>query len=224
MAEEQQKKRLGYDQFKVLSGEGAQLPSAHIPSIFDAIRTGDPYPVRMGLIFGNNALSTYGDVKLVYETLMALDYIMVAELYMTPTAELADLILPVSTWAEVDAPNLTSRFAYRRSGYKLIDNPPIDRALGISESSGFESRRPDRHELFYWWLDRNEQRTLMRPQADKQHRAFEDLRSRLEAYRDGMRARRRERIKDEQLQGKMSEALADHLAKLGYRLPDKKDR
>ena len=34
---------------------------------------------------------------------MALDYLVVAELYMTPTAELADLILPVATWAEVDA-------------------------------------------------------------------------------------------------------------------------
>jgi thiosulfate reductase/polysulfide reductase chain A len=99
----QQKKRLGFDDFKVLSGELAQLPSAHIPSVFKAIRTGDPYPVRTGFIFGNNALSTYGDVKTVYETLSALDYLMVAELYMTPTAELADLILPVASWAEVDA-------------------------------------------------------------------------------------------------------------------------
>ncbi|MGI9571086.1 MAG: molybdopterin dinucleotide binding domain-containing protein, partial [Desulfobulbia bacterium] len=103
MPMEQQKKRLGFDEFKVLSGELAQLPSAHIPTIFNAIRTGDPYPVRTGLIFGNNALSTYGDVRTVFETLMALDYLVVAELYMTPTAELADLVLPVSSWAEVDA-------------------------------------------------------------------------------------------------------------------------
>ena len=98
-----QQKRLGFDDFKVLSGELAQLPSVHIPTIFKAIRTGDPYPINTGFIFGNNALSTYGDVSLVYETLMALDYLVVAELYMTPTAELADLILPVATWAEVDA-------------------------------------------------------------------------------------------------------------------------
>ncbi len=103
MPMKQQKKRLGFDDFKVLSGELAQLPSAHIPTIFNAIRNSDPYPIRTGLIFGNNALSTYGDVKLVYETLMALDYLVVAELYLTPTAELADLVLPVATWVEVDA-------------------------------------------------------------------------------------------------------------------------
>ena len=103
MPMEQQKKRLGFDRFKVLSGELAQLPSAHIPSVFEAIRTGRPYPVRTGLIFGNNALSTYGDVRKVYATLMALDYLVVADLYMTPTAELADLVLPVASWAEVDA-------------------------------------------------------------------------------------------------------------------------
>ncbi|MBT4587825.1 MAG: molybdopterin-dependent oxidoreductase [Rhodospirillaceae bacterium] len=102
MPKEQQKKRLGYEDFKVLSGVLAQLPSAHIPTLFKAIRESDPYPVRAGFIFGNNALSTYGEVELVYETLKALDYLVVAELYMTPTAELADLILPVSTWAEVD--------------------------------------------------------------------------------------------------------------------------
>jgi anaerobic selenocysteine-containing dehydrogenase len=103
MDEEQAQKRLGYDQHKVLSGVGAQLPSAHIPTVFKAIRTGDPYPIKMGMIFGNNAFATYGDAKLVYETLTALDYLVVAELYMTPTAELADIILPAATWAEVDA-------------------------------------------------------------------------------------------------------------------------
>lgn len=103
MAMAQQRKRLGFDTFKVLSGELAQLPSAHIPTVFEAIRTGRPYPVRTGLIFGNNALSTYGDVRKVYETLMALDYLVVADLYMTPTVELADLVLPVASWAEVDA-------------------------------------------------------------------------------------------------------------------------
>lgn len=103
MPMEQQKKRLGFDSYKVLSGELAQLPSAHIPTVFEAIRTGKPYPVRTGMIFGNNALSTYGDSKKVYETLMALDYLVVADLYMTPTTELADLVLPVASWAEVDA-------------------------------------------------------------------------------------------------------------------------
>ena len=103
MPQRQQEKRLGYNEFKVLSGELAQLPSAHIPTIFEAIRTGKPYPVKTGFIFGNNALSTYGDVKKVYETLMALEYLVVADLYLTPTAELADLVLPVASWAEVDA-------------------------------------------------------------------------------------------------------------------------
>ena len=103
MDDEQAKKRLGFDQHKVLSGEGAQLPSAHIPTVFKAIRTGDPYPIKMGMIFGNNAFATYGDAKLVYETLTALDYLVVAELYMTPTAEIADIVLPAATWAEVDA-------------------------------------------------------------------------------------------------------------------------
>ena len=59
--------------------------------------------MKTGFIFGNNALSTYGDVKKVYETLMALEYLVVADLYLTPTAELADLVLPVASWAEVDA-------------------------------------------------------------------------------------------------------------------------
>ena len=47
-------KRLGADQFKLLGGEGADLPAAHIPTLLQAMRYGKPYPVRAFLVFGNN--------------------------------------------------------------------------------------------------------------------------------------------------------------------------
>lgn len=102
LSPEQNAKRLGFDQFKMLCGEGAQLPAAHIPSVLKAMRTGDPYWVKAMLIFGNNTLTTYGDSKTVYESLMKLDFIVCADLFMTPTAELADIILPAAFWAEIN--------------------------------------------------------------------------------------------------------------------------
>ena len=102
MSEAQKAKRLGADQFKVLGAEGSTLPSAHIATIFKAMRTGDPYWVKAGLIFGNNALATYANSKQVYESLMKLDLLVVADLYMTPTAEIADIVLPAASWAELD--------------------------------------------------------------------------------------------------------------------------
>ena len=102
MPEAQQAKRLGADKFKVLGAEGSTLPSAHIATIFRAMRTGDPYWVKAGLIFGNNALATYANSRQVYDTLMKLDLLVVADLYMTPTAEIADIVLPAASWAELD--------------------------------------------------------------------------------------------------------------------------
>lgn len=99
---EQQQKRLGYDEFKMLCGEGAQLPAAHIPSVLQAMRTGRPYPVKAMMVFGNNTLTTYGDSKLVYRSLMALDFLVHADLFMTPTAQLADLVLPAASWPEIN--------------------------------------------------------------------------------------------------------------------------
>ena len=95
-------RRMGADRFKVLCSGRALFPSAHIPTLFHAIRTGEPYPIRAFLIFGNNALVTYGNSKRVHETLMSLDFLSVMDIYMTPTAELADIVLPAATWLEVD--------------------------------------------------------------------------------------------------------------------------
>ena len=95
-------KRLGADRFKLLAGEGADLPAAHIPTLLQAMREGKPYPVKAFLIFGNNTLTTYANSSLVYKSLMNLDYMVCADLFMTPTAELADIVLPAALWPEID--------------------------------------------------------------------------------------------------------------------------
>ncbi len=95
-------KRLGADRFKLLGGAGADLPAAHIPTLLRAMREGVPYPVKAFLVFGNNTLTTYANSALVYESLMKLDFMVCADLFMTPTAELADIVLPAAAWPEID--------------------------------------------------------------------------------------------------------------------------
>ena len=95
-------KRLGADRFKMLCGEGADLPAAHIPTLLRAMREGVPYPVKAFLVFGNNTLTTYGNARQAREALLALDLLVVTDLFMTPTAELADIVLPAASWPELD--------------------------------------------------------------------------------------------------------------------------
>ncbi len=102
LSTEARAKRLGGDTYRMLGGDGAIMPAAHAPSLFKAMRTGEPYPVKAFLIFGNNALTTYANSREVRDSLMHLDLLVVTDIYMTPTAELADLVLPAATWLEAD--------------------------------------------------------------------------------------------------------------------------
>jgi len=96
------KKRLGAEQYKLLAGWRAVMPSAHIPALFKAMSTGDPYRVRALLVFGGNPMLTVADTKRVYEGLKKLDLLVVTELFMTPTAAMADYVLPAAFWTEVE--------------------------------------------------------------------------------------------------------------------------
>ena len=95
---EVEKKRLGYEKYKMLCGEGADLPACHIPTLIEAMLYGEPYRVRAFLVFGNNTLTTYANTNMVYKALMKLDFMVCADLFMTPTAELADIVLPAASW------------------------------------------------------------------------------------------------------------------------------
>lgn len=81
---------------------GFEPLAAHIPTLLAAMREGKPYPVKAFLVFGNNTLATYANSRLVHESLMKLDFMVCADLFVTPTAELADIVLPAAAWPELD--------------------------------------------------------------------------------------------------------------------------
>jgi len=117
LSNEIHERRLGADRFKLLSSREALVPSAHAPTVFRAMITGEPYPVKAFLVFGNNGLLTYANPREVRQALLNLDLLVVTDLYLTPTAELADIVLPAASWLEV---NLVRGYPLRAENVALV--------------------------------------------------------------------------------------------------------
>jgi anaerobic selenocysteine-containing dehydrogenase len=71
--------------------------------LYRAILEGKPYPVRGLIGFGANMLLSQADSGYGRTALAALDFYAHADLFMTPTAALADVVLPVASAFERDA-------------------------------------------------------------------------------------------------------------------------
>jgi len=101
LSEKARRMRMGCEEYKLCAGMEAISPSAHIPTLFNAMITGDPYPVKMLMLFGNNGLVSFADSARTYKAYSNMDFICCADRFLTPTAEMADLILPAATWMEI---------------------------------------------------------------------------------------------------------------------------
>ena len=75
-----------------------------VPSqlIVKAILTEKPYPIRLMYIQGGNPLLSYANAKKTFEAMKKLDFLAVSEIFLTPTAQLADIVLPAATHFEFD--------------------------------------------------------------------------------------------------------------------------
>jgi anaerobic selenocysteine-containing dehydrogenase len=74
----------------------------HAPTFWRSIVTGDPYRMRALWIVGSNPLVTQTHSEEIAAALDALEFKVVSDFFMTPTARRADLFLPAATWLEQD--------------------------------------------------------------------------------------------------------------------------
>jgi anaerobic selenocysteine-containing dehydrogenase len=119
LSPEQRQKQLGADRFKLFTWPGFEMIckasegipyvspptandacAAHEPLLWRAIVTGEPYPIKALIVQANNPMLQHTNTKLVYDALKTLDLLVVMDYFMTPTAILADYVLPAADWLE----------------------------------------------------------------------------------------------------------------------------
>lgn len=98
LARKQKVKSVAGDRHKLCQMIGL-VPEKYI---WDAILTGEPYPIKAVLIQASNPVVTRPNAKEVYKALSQVEFLSVADFFLTPTAELADIFLPAATWLEAD--------------------------------------------------------------------------------------------------------------------------
>ena len=98
LPEKQASKRLGGDRFRLAGNFGIINPKC----VWDAILEEKPYPVKMLFLISTNPLLTRANAKEVRRALERVEFLVVSDFFLTPTAELADIVLPSATWLEMD--------------------------------------------------------------------------------------------------------------------------
>jgi anaerobic selenocysteine-containing dehydrogenase len=94
----QKEKRLGGDRFRL----GGNFAIINPKCVWDAILNEKPYPVKMLFFISSNPMMTRANAREVYRALQKVEFMAVSDFFMTPTAELADIVLPAATWLEMD--------------------------------------------------------------------------------------------------------------------------
>ena len=117
----QRRKQIGADRFKLMTWPAYEITNkiykekfgqplgmsghdfvGHEPSIYRTILSREPYPITALLTWSSNPLLNSANTKLVYKALKSenLELHVVLEHFMTPTALLADYVLPAASKLE----------------------------------------------------------------------------------------------------------------------------
>ncbi|NVO15265.1 MAG: molybdopterin-dependent oxidoreductase [Rhodoplanes sp.] len=94
--------RLGGAEYPLISGADPLFLFVH-PAVFtEAMLTGEPYPLKALLLAGGNPVVNMQNTRRAWDAFKNLECFVVLDFFMTPTAELADYVLPATTWLERD--------------------------------------------------------------------------------------------------------------------------
>ncbi|MFH1351060.1 MAG: molybdopterin-dependent oxidoreductase [Pseudomonadota bacterium] len=143
LPKEQAEKRLGGERFRLAGNFAIINPKC----VWDAILEEKPYPVKMLFFISSNPLMTRANAREVYQALERVGFMVVSDFFLTPTAELADIVLPAATWLEMD---YIGDF-WKRHGYIL----PRRKVIQVGECRSDHDMLNDlAHRVGqgeYWW-------------------------------------------------------------------------
>jgi len=107
LPEEIERRRLGADKFPLISGSKADVRNfvpygyAHNQLVIEAMASGG---IKALFCPGSNLVVAEGNSRKTIDALLSLEFLVVVDLFMTPTAELADLVLPAAHFLETEVP------------------------------------------------------------------------------------------------------------------------
>lgn len=93
-------KRIGAQELPLLSGPDSA--NVHPTLWARAVLTGKPYPIKALITSGRNQVMGDQDSAITVRALKQIDFSVTMDLFMTPTAELSDIVLPAASWLERD--------------------------------------------------------------------------------------------------------------------------
>lgn len=96
------KSRIGGEEFPLISGPEAIFLFVHSALAAKAMLYKKPYPLKALFVAGANPIVNMQNTRRTWEAFKSLDLLVVSDFFMTPTAELADYVLPSTTWLERD--------------------------------------------------------------------------------------------------------------------------
>ena len=142
------------------AGKYPFCPGGHPPTFWQSVVSGEPYRVRGMWLIGTNPLSTGTHQMTVFDALKNhLEFTVVSDFFLTPTAQLADLVLPAATWLEQEdvvsmhkiwcilARNKVAQVGEVRDDRDVIFD--VAHRLGLQEAFPWKDRR----EYNRWVLD-----------------------------------------------------------------------
>jgi thiosulfate reductase / polysulfide reductase chain A len=159
-----ERQTIGSDRFPLWAGPDGWQTACHNPSVIEAMLTGEPYPVRALYVSGVNIVVTYPDTARTTRALRDLDFLAVATQMMTPTAELADLVLPKTTALEEEEVSLNADgpcVTFTRAVIPPLGESRTDLEIALGLVDRLEARGALERNFFPWRTQREFNRFLL---------------------------------------------------------------
>ncbi len=102
------------------------MPAAYVPpqSFVRAVLDEKPYPIKAAINILTNPLVSYPDSEATYQAFMKLDFLVVSELFPTPTSAIADIVLPAAWGSEHESLGYWPGWEDEIRAYPKLVDPP----------------------------------------------------------------------------------------------------